>query len=138
VPHVPAEDLKRFALRLGIDPEAAWQAEHCGPLTRRYWELHTRDQLVAMIRDELGGPLIVRRSPDCEVSEREWKQRADVVLTWNKSLLVEELLELRPAESVRIDKPERGLPMPRELRPDRRGGPARHARGRRNGGEKND
>jgi hypothetical protein len=42
------------AQELGIDVEAAWQKEQCGPLTERYYSLHTKDQLLAL-SDEVGG-----------------------------------------------------------------------------------
>jgi len=127
VPHVPAEDLNAFAVRLGIDVEEAWHKAHCGPLTRRYWELHSKEQLVGMIEGVLGwGKVFAASRP-----EQHGGRRGDMN-TWTKTDIVEALLALRPADLVRMDKRgrerERGLPMPAELRPGGRG-PGRRRKG---------
>jgi len=120
VPHVPAEDLKVFAHRLGIDVEEGWQREHCGPLTRRFWELHPREELLRLIRQVFGK--IFNRLPPKEPDGRPADPAA-----WTKGDLVDALLFCRPADVVRVDKVgrdrdrERELPMPAELRPARRG-----------------
>jgi len=45
---LPDEDVAAIAAHLEVPVEAWWKEEQCGPLTENYWNLHTKDQLVAI------------------------------------------------------------------------------------------
>jgi hypothetical protein len=50
-PMVSGEDLDTVAEALGIDLEERWLAGQAGPLSEPYWELHTKDQLLALAKE---------------------------------------------------------------------------------------
>ncbi len=43
-------EVEQIALALGIDLEECWVSTQCGPLSQRYWELHTAEQLYTLGR----------------------------------------------------------------------------------------
>ena len=61
-PMLPADVVEALADELGLDAENldyAWAARKCGPLTERWLNLHSKDQLAQMVKD-LGCPLILQ------------------------------------------------------------------------------
>lgn len=48
VPLLSPEEVAGIADFLCVDEAAAWQQDQAGPLSRRYWELHTKDELAAL------------------------------------------------------------------------------------------
>lgn len=51
--HMYDEDLEKLVTYLVIDRKAEWQEDQAGPLSEAYWNLHSKDQLVALAA-ELG------------------------------------------------------------------------------------
>ncbi len=49
-PVIPAKEVELLAGELSVDLAAAWQAEKCGPLTERYFELHNKGQLAELAK----------------------------------------------------------------------------------------
>jgi ParB/RepB/Spo0J family partition protein len=47
-PMLPPRVVEGLADLLSIDLAEAWRQDHCGPLTERYYNLHTKDQLIAL------------------------------------------------------------------------------------------
>ena len=89
-PCVDAETVQAIARQMGIDLENAWAAEQAGPLSEAYWDLHGKDQLVALGK-ELGVPITASM------------KKADAVKRFLAEVPAEEALEA-------------GIAMPKELR----------------------
>jgi len=87
---VPADDVVRLAKRLLLPAESAWLEEQAGPLSEAYWNLHDKEQLVA-----LGRELAVDLQPG-----------------WKKADMIKAFLARRPKPG---DK-EVGIDMPAELK----------------------
>lgn len=94
---VPDEDVERLVVHHGIDLVEAWLEEQCGPLSRAYWHLHTREQL-AGLATELGQTIPAEAK--------------------TKGQIVEWFVSLVPAE----DSIEVGIEMPKELLPGKKKG----------------
>jgi len=85
---LPNRDIEAVAKDLRLDLTTEWLNDQAGPLSEAYWNLHTKDQLVAIA--------------------------AELKVTLKgttKSAMVAELLALRPTP----DQVDVGVPMPKEI-----------------------
>jgi len=89
--YVPAEDCQRIAEFLGIDRELAWVDDQAGPLSEAFWNLHNRDQLVALAAE---------------------LKVAEIKPAMKKGQMVKAFLSKRP----KPDDKEAGLNLPKELK----------------------
>ena len=48
---VPAGDVERLGKRLKIDLESAWLNDQAGPMSEPFWNLHSKEQLVALSKE---------------------------------------------------------------------------------------
>jgi len=100
---VPAEDLVPIAQSLGIELENAWAAGDA-PSPQGYWDLHTKEQLLAIAK-ELKVPDVF-----AGLAEAQKVSHADLA-KMSKANLVGTLMSLMPT----ADGMEAGLFMPKEI-----------------------
>ena len=90
--HMYDDDLERLVTYLVIDRKAEWREDQAGPLSEAYWNLHSKDQLLALAK-ELG--------VEVEASAK----KGDLVAAFMARDDIEDSLEL-PKELENVKRPK--------------------------------